>query len=55
MALGNKKGRPLSKELRSITARVNWHINRMNELIDEGYSREEASKKAYDEIINAGK
>ena len=52
MALGNKKGRPRSKELRSITARVNRHFDRMNELIEEGYSRAEASKKAYNEIIN---
>ena len=55
MALGNRTGRPRSRELRSTARRVKWHFNRMKELIEEGYSRDDASKKAYNEIINADK
>jgi hypothetical protein len=52
MALGNRKGRPPVREARSIQKRVNWHFKRMYELIREGYSKEEASKRAYDEIMS---
>ena len=52
MAFGNKRGGQPKREQRRIQETIFKHIKRTEELVKEGYTKEEASKKAYKEIVN---
>ncbi len=51
MGLGSKN-RDYKTGDRGTTRRVLKHIELMNKYIEQGMSKDKASKKAYDEVIN---
>lgn len=50
--LGSKKRDYKTEHTRTV-ARLKRHKARMEELMEQGFSKEEASKKAYKEIVNS--
>jgi len=53
--LGNKVGRPAVRENDRISCTIKQHIARTSEIVkEEGLSQAEASKKAYQEIMEGG-
>lgn len=48
MALGSRK-RDYVTEHRAVTAALAWHDDKMKHLVQSGHSREEASRRAFDD------
>jgi hypothetical protein len=46
------KNRDYKTEARSIDCHMRWHTQRMNELVMSGMSKDDASRKAFNELMS---